>query len=82
MDLLEALKSEHTSGKSLSITHVDSSVLYVSEPDDALLLVEVANVYVINLAKTAKHHSLSLYSAARTVLVELLMFYRKYAADM
>lgn len=48
LDILEALSSERSGGKSLSISHVDILLVYVLERDDALLLVEVANFYVPN----------------------------------
>lgn len=37
LNLLDALRPECTSGKSLDISHVDFLVLYVLEPNNALL---------------------------------------------
>lgn len=56
VDLLRALSSENTCGKSLGISHADSPVLYVMDPDYAILLVKEAEFYVINSAKTAPFH--------------------------
>lgn len=82
MDLLKALSSEGSIEKLLGISHVDSPVLHVSEPDHALLLVKAANFYDTQPTEMATFHGLSFYSAARTVLEEFHEFNRHYSADM
>lgn len=82
LDLPEALSRENTSGKSLGLSHVDNPAFLLSEPDDSLLLVEAANVYVTIPTKMAIFHHTLFYSSDQTVLVELHEFHRNYAADM
>lgn len=59
LDLLGALSSVHTSGNALSLSHLDSPVLYVLEPNNALLF-EAANIYVTNQTKTPIFHCSSI----------------------
>lgn len=82
LDILEALRGEHSSAKSVGLSHADIPVLYLPEPSNALFLVGAANVYVTNTTKTATFHGPSFYTAARTVLVERYEFYHDYAAQI
>lgn len=61
---------------------MERTVLYVSDPDDAILLVEAHSFYVTSQTKTATFYSPSIYRAARTEFVELHEFYHNYATDM
>lgn len=64
LDLLEAPRSERTSGKSLGISRVVGRVLYVLEPKDALLLVKVVNFHVTNQTEKANLIYPAFYNAA------------------
>lgn len=78
----EVLYGAGTSGKSLGLSRVNSPVLYVSEPDDTLLLAEAAKIYITIPSRTATFHGLSFCRATRTMLRELHEFYRNSVADM
>lgn len=82
MNLLKALSSERTIGKSLSISHVRSLVLHFLEPKEALLMFEAASFYLTNSTKTVPFHGLSFNGTSRTLFEELHELYRNYAADM
>lgn len=74
LDVLEAPSSERINGKSLVISHVDSSLLYVSAPEDACFG-RRHQFLPTNLTKTATSHGPSFYCTVRPVLLELHEFY-------
>lgn len=57
LDGLEVLSCERINMKSLGISHEHSRMLYMSEPDDALSLVEAAHFPDSNRTKTENFHS-------------------------
>lgn len=70
LNFLEALSRESISEESFGSCHVDSPLLYVSEPEVALLWVQTAHFSLPTRIQTAKFRGQSFYSTAKTVLVE------------
>lgn len=64
LDRLGAFGREHSCKTSLGISDVDRPVLYLSDFEDTLLLVEDANFYVTNPSRTETWHVLLFYRAA------------------
>lgn len=80
--LPKAQKSERSFGRSLGISHLESPVFSLSEPDNALLLVEAASFHVTNPTKTPTFQSTSFYRGSKTILTEPNEIFRNYADDI
>lgn len=81
-ELFKALSSERICGESLGISHVKSPVFHVLKAQDPLLMIEAANVFVIDRTKTETFLVPQFYSTLKRVFVELHEFFRDCPADI
>lgn len=81
LPLIQRLRDERSERKTLEIAHLQAQALYTSEPEDFLLLIEAADLFVKNDSKTAQFHYSTFYPQARSLMPQLHSLHSKFGSE-